>query len=70
MSLTGEGASDVRHTIQRLLGYLRPYWRRLGVVAVLSLIGTLCNLAGPILIGRAIDEFISDGQSGWACGGW
>jgi ATP-binding cassette, subfamily B, multidrug efflux pump len=31
-------------------------------VAALSLIGTLCNLAGPILIGRAIDGFITTGN--------
>jgi ABC-type multidrug transport system fused ATPase/permease subunit len=62
VSLTGEGASDGGKTIRRLLGYLKPYWRRLGIVAVLSLVGTLCNLAGPILIGRAIDEFITAGN--------
>ncbi len=32
------------------------------MVAALSLVGTLCNLAGPILIGRAIDEFIGTGN--------
>lgn len=61
-ALTGEGASNIRHTIRRLLGYLKPYWRGLGVVAALSLIGTLCSLAGPILIGRAIDGFITTGN--------
>jgi ABC-type multidrug transport system fused ATPase/permease subunit len=62
VSLTGEEASDGGKTIRRLLGYLKPYWRRLGIVAVLSLLGTLCNLAGPILIGRAIDDFITAGN--------
>ena len=60
--LTGEGASNLRQTISRLFSYLKPYWQRLIIVAVLSLIGTLCNLAGPILIGRAIDEFITLGN--------
>ncbi len=62
MNLTGEGASNLGKTLRRLFGYLKPYWRRLSIVAVLSLIGTLCNLAGPILIGRAIDTFIGSGD--------
>jgi len=57
--LTGESAADVRSTIRRLLSFLRPYWRALSVVAVLALIGTLASLAGPILMGRAIDEAIA-----------
>ncbi len=60
--LTGEGASNLRQTLRRLFGYLKPYWQRLSLVAALSLVGTLCNLAGPILIGRAIDEFIGTGD--------
>ncbi len=60
--LTGEGASNLRQTISRLFGYLKPYWKNLSVVAVLSLVGTLCNLAGPILIGQAIDQFIGTGD--------
>lgn len=62
MSLTGEGASNLDQTIRRLLSYLKPYWQRLSIVAVLSLIGTLCSLAGPILIGRAIDKYIDAGN--------
>ena len=62
VNLTGEGASDVGHTVRRLFGYLRPYWRRLAIVAMLSIAGTLCNLTGPVLIGRAIDDFISVGN--------
>ncbi|MCB9461312.1 MAG: ABC transporter ATP-binding protein [Anaerolineaceae bacterium] len=57
--LTGEGASNARQTVGRLLGYLKPFWQRLAIVAVLSVIGTLCSLAGPILIGQAIDQSIS-----------
>ena len=59
VSLTGEGASNVSQTISRLLSYLKPYWLQLSVIVVLSLIGTLCTLAGPILIGRAIDQYIA-----------
>lgn len=61
-NLTGESAADTRSTVRRLLGYLRPYWRPLSVVAVLAFIGTLASLAGPILLGIAIDDFIATGD--------
>ncbi len=57
-NLTGEAATDTRSTIIRLLRYLEPYWRSLTIVAALALIGTLLGLAGPILIGRAIDDAV------------
>ncbi|MBN1565299.1 MAG: ABC transporter ATP-binding protein, partial [Anaerolineae bacterium] len=60
--LTGESARDTRSTIARLVSYLQPYWRRLGVVAVLALIGTVFQLASPILIGKGIDEYIIPGD--------
>jgi ATP-binding cassette subfamily B multidrug efflux pump len=59
ISLTGESASDTRSTIRRLLGYLKPYWRALIVVALLAVVGTLALLAGPVLLGNAIDQFIA-----------
>ncbi len=58
MRLTGEKPQDVRTTVFRLLGYLKPYWKALIAVAVLAVISTLLRLAGPILIGRAIDQDI------------
>lgn len=57
--LTGESAADTRSTVRRLLGYLQPYWHALVVVALLAVIGTLGALAGPILLGRAIDDAIA-----------
>jgi ATP-binding cassette subfamily B protein len=59
---TGESAKDTRSTIIRLLGYLKPYHWRLLTVGVLVIIGTLLNLAGPILLGRAIDNYIAAGD--------
>ncbi len=61
-NLTGESAKDQRSTIRRLLGYLRPYWRQLSLVACLSILGTLAGLAGPALLGRAIDQGIIAGD--------
>jgi len=55
-------ARDTRGTLRRLTGYLRPFWLPLALVAVLVLIGTLLQLAGPYLIGRAIDAFIEKGD--------
>jgi ATP-binding cassette subfamily B protein len=59
INLTGEAARDTRSTVRRLLGFLKPYWRSLAVVAVLAIFGTVMGLAGPILIGRAIDTHIA-----------
>ncbi len=63
VNLTGEGAANLGSTIRRLLSYLKPYWRSLAIVTVLALAGTLFNLAGPILLGRAIDSAISTGDA-------
>lgn len=62
--LTGESAADTRSTVRRLLGYLQPYWHALVVVALLAVIGTLGALAGPILLGRAIDDAIAGRDAG------
>ncbi len=61
--LTGEAAQDTRTTIRRLLHYLRPYRARLILVGGLVLISTGLNLAGPIMLGRTIDNFIIGGDA-------
>ena len=55
---TGEKAKDRRGTLRRLSDYLRPYHGRLLLVAVLVVVATLMGLAGPALLGRAIDEYV------------
>jgi len=55
---TGEKAKDRRGTLQRLASYLKPYHGRLVTVAVLVVLGTLLGLAGPALLGRAIDHYV------------
>ncbi len=60
--LTGEAASDTRQTLVRLIGYLQPFWRMLAVVATLTVIATLASLGGPILLGKAIDDFVAAGD--------
>jgi len=56
---TFETARDPRRALARLLPYLRPYAPSLLVVAALVLCYSLLSLAGPYLLGRAIDQFIS-----------
>ena len=56
---TGETARDARATINRLLLYARPYRARLAGVAILVIVSTFASLAGPILLGRTIDQFIA-----------
>ncbi len=57
-----EKAKNPRSAILRLLDYLKPFKLQLVLVLVLVLIYTLLGLAGPYLMGRAIDQFISTRQ--------
>ena len=57
-NLTGEAAQDTRATIFKLLSYLRPYGGPLILVTLLVLVVTAANLWGPILVGRAIDDYV------------
>ena len=59
---TGEKARDRRGTLLRLSDYLRPYHRRLWLVASLVIVATLLGLAGPALLGRAIDHYVIGGD--------
>ncbi len=59
---TGEEAGDTRGAVYRLFLYARPYsWQLIGV-ALLVIVGTLSSLAGPLLFGRAIDQYIIPGD--------
>ncbi len=54
-----EKARDPRHALRRLFGYLSPYRDRLIAVCVMIVIYTILGLAGPYLMGVAIDRFIA-----------
>jgi len=60
--LTGESARNSRSTVFRLAGYARAYSRRLAAVALLVVVSTFSGLAGPILLGRAIDQYVIPGD--------
>jgi ATP-binding cassette subfamily B multidrug efflux pump len=59
---TGETAKDTRSTTLRLFGYLKLYRRQLVAVAAMVIVSTGAGLAGPVLIGVAIDENILPGN--------
>ena len=57
-----EKAQDVGQTLRRLAVYLKPHWLGLLAVGLLIIVDTLLQLAGPYLIGRAVDQFIIVGD--------
>jgi ATP-binding cassette subfamily B multidrug efflux pump len=54
-------AYDAR-LMRRLLGYLWPYWRYVGVALIAIIAGSLAQLAQPYLIKIAIDRHIAAGE--------
>ena len=48
--------------VRRLLGYLNPYRRMLIAAIILMIINALLSVAGPSIIGRAIDDGIRAGS--------
>ena len=54
-----EKAVDPRRALRRLLPYLQQYRWRLVLVIACTLVYTLLGLAGPYLMGQAIDEAIA-----------
>ena len=57
-----EKGHDTGQALRRLAAYFEPYRLPLLGVAVLLIADTLLQLAGPYLIGRAIDQFITAGD--------
>jgi ATP-binding cassette subfamily B protein len=57
-----EKPKNPRNAILRLMDYLKPFKLSLILVLVLVVIYTLLGLAGPFLMGRAIDKYIDTKQ--------
>jgi len=60
MMVTGtvEKPKDTRGTLTRFVAYLRSYRTYLALTLILTVISTLLSLAGPYLMGVAIDQYI------------
>jgi len=63
-----EKAKDPRGALERLLGYLGAQRKLLALVLILTVAGTLLSLAGPIIMGVAIDQYIIPGNLGGLLG--
>ena len=63
-----EKAKNPRTAIQRLTAYLLPFKLQLVLVLIFVLIYTSLGLAGPYLMGRAIDDFITTKQASGLAG--
>jgi len=55
---TPQKAKNLKKTLIRILGYLRPYWWRLGFVAVFAVISTVFAIISPKVLGNMTDEII------------
>ena len=56
-------AANSTAVARRLLTYLAPFKIRMAVVLLLTVVGAAFGAASPYLIGRAVDQFISRGDS-------
>ena len=55
-------AQNTSAVLRRMAGYLKPVRLQLLTVLILIVVGTLAQLAGPYLIGLAVDQFIIGGD--------
>ncbi len=60
--MSAESAKDQKGTLLRLLRYLKPYRPTVAGVSILVILSTVLTLAGPLLIGIAVDRFIIPGD--------
>ena len=62
MGMRGGGtppkAKNLKKTLIRIFGYLRPYWWYLGFVAVCAIISTIFAIVSPKILGNMTDEII------------
>jgi ATP-binding cassette subfamily B multidrug efflux pump len=57
-----EGRVFDRHIVTRLLGFLRPHWKRMSIAMVLMLLASGLTLTIPYLVKVAIDQHITNGE--------
>ncbi|HEX5415925.1 MAG TPA: ABC transporter ATP-binding protein [Chloroflexota bacterium] len=61
---TDQGQSIGQLDWRRLTGYLRPYWRRMGLALLALLLSSGFGLAFPLVIVRLLDSVTKAGSSG------
>ncbi len=44
--------------MRRLLGYMRPYWRAVGISLILTLVDSLLQVLGPLITKMAVDRYL------------
>jgi ABC-type multidrug transport system fused ATPase/permease subunit len=49
--------------VRRMLGYLRPYWKRMGLAVLFMLVESGLTLLAPYLLKVAVDTYIAAGDS-------
>jgi ATP-binding cassette subfamily B protein len=54
-----EAAQNPRKTLLRFIKYFQPYWIRLSIIFFFVTISTIATIAGPYLLGRAIDRYMA-----------
>lgn len=59
---------NVSATLARLVGYFKPYWLALSLVALLIIGSTYTQVASPELTGQAVDCYLTPALSGGAAG--
>ncbi len=55
---TVQKAKNMKKTLIRVFGYLRPYWWYLGFVAICAVISTIFAIVSPKILGNMTDEII------------
>ena len=55
-------AKDMKGTLCKLMGYLKPYRLHLGLVAVMLVISSACTVAGSYLLKPLINDYILPGD--------
>ena len=54
-----------KELIQRVLSYLRPYWKQLALVLLCIIVSSVCSLFPSILTGNIIDVLTGKELGGW-----
>ncbi|HPD44666.1 MAG TPA: ABC transporter ATP-binding protein [Candidatus Woesebacteria bacterium] len=61
-----EKAKDFKGTLKRLAGYFKPEAKRLIFVAIAAILGTVFNILGPKILGKAVTKLFNNLISSFA----